>query len=214
MGRRRKIKLNEIDRRTIDCKCGRPVQVFDTAVVSVTCYFCATKETPIPAGYIDDIEQYEREEKEEKRQEKEMKLSGKKRGRGRPKGSKNKKKSDVKVSVKRCNKKERTMDNEQNEVSQDKEVKKVTAKKSVARGKGKRGRKPSVGAKVLDYIKTHSDNNIKFNDILNVYSEERKRLGKYNASTEKRNCLSTLYILKRDQKIVELEPKSVYALKK
>jgi hypothetical protein len=205
MGRRRKIKLDDLEWRTVRCDCGRPVEVQDKQVESVQCCFCSIGMRPIPDGYWQDIEDAQKAEAEEKEKPKK---------RGRPKGSKNKKtlskeKKRKEKVLKHCRKKENSMDKNKEEndaVQAAKDFVKKTAKKST----GKRGRKPTVGAKVLSYIK-EQNTNVKFDDILTVYSEERKRLGKFDASTEKRNCLSTLYIMKRDGKIREVEPKTVYA---
>jgi hypothetical protein len=198
MGRRRKIKLDDLEWRTVRCDCGRPVEVQDKQVESVQCCFCSIGMRPIPDGYWQDIEDAQKAEAEEK---------AKPKKRGRPKGSKNKKtiqkeraaKGQTVKETKKCGRKTKGK-------TMDKKVKK-TEKKTA---KGKRGRKPTVGAKVLSYIK-EQNTNVKFDDILTVYSEERKRLGKFDASTEKRNCLSTLYILRRNSKIREVEPKKIYA---
>jgi hypothetical protein len=81
----------------------------------------------------------------------------------------------------------------------------------------KRGRKPTVGKAVLKFINEHEDN-VKFEDILEVYSKARaeqnakKPNPKYDPKNDHRACLSTLYILaKKDKRIVEVEPKKVYS---
>ena len=78
---------------------------------------------------------------------------------------------------------------------------------------GKRGRKATVGAKVLNFVRENSP--ARFEDILQVYSEERDRLGKKDpdAKVEERNCRSTLYVMVRDGKLVEVEKKKTYSVK-
>jgi len=76
---------------------------------------------------------------------------------------------------------------------------------------GKRGRKATVGAAVLGYIQGQKGE-VKFTDILGVYSAEREKLGKKaSEEVESRNCHSTLYVMVRDGKIREVTKKSVYA---
>jgi hypothetical protein len=164
---------------------------------------------PIPKGYMGDIDQFEKEEAEER----ERKRTGK---RGRPRKNPEAKVDENKPKRPRGrprknpivqeDKPKRSRGRPRKGENMDKQVKKTAVK-----GKGKRGRKPSVGAKVLDFI-NESKGNVKFNDILSVYSDERERLGKRgSAEIEKRNCLSTLYIMKRDGKIREVTPKTVYS---
>lgn len=204
MGRRRKIKLDELEKRILRCACGRACQVNDKKVTEVTCCLCALNLKPIPEGYWDDIVEAEKRAADAK---------AKPKKRGRPKGSKNKstmekeRKSKLAETKKVDEPSPKKGGRKKKEKSMSKSVKK-TEKKSA---KGKRGRKPTVGAKVLSYIQEQKEN-VMFNDILNVYSTERERLGKKSSpEIEKRNCLSTLYIMKRDGKIREVKPKSVYA---
>jgi len=168
--------------RTLHCECGKAIKVINDKVESVQCYSCLTGMAVIPDGYWEDIKQAEKKLDEEKTV---------KRGRGRPR--KHPVTDEPKVKRGRGRpRKEKSM-SEQNAI----------------KVKGKRGRKANVGAKVLQYIKENKT--AKFNDILTVYSAERERLGKKQSETiEKRNCLSTLYILKRDGKINEIESKAVY----
>jgi len=79
------------------------------------------------------------------------------------------------------------------------------------KAKGKRGRKATVGDKVMTFIKSQQGN-VEFKDILKVYSEERERLGKKSTpKIEERNCRSTLYVLVNyDKRLMEVEPKRVY----
>lgn len=94
--------------------------------------------------------------------------------------------------------------------------KKVSAMKKEKRmdvkgGTGKRGRKATVGSAVLNYIKEQKGD-VKFSDILTVYSAEREKLGKKSTpEIEARNAYSTLYVLARDGKIREVSKKSIYA---
>lgn len=84
-------------------------------------------------------------------------------------------------------------------------------KKVDVKGGGKRGRKATVGSAVLSYIKDHPGE-VKFTDILNVYTQEREKLGKKaTPEIESRNCHSTLYVMVRDGKIREVTKKSVYS---
>jgi len=198
MGRRRKIKLQELDARTMWCKCGKPVDIIDKSVESVTCVYCATNMRPIPEGYDEDIIAASKEIVVEIERKKSRK-------RGRPAGAKNKKtllkEKQAKVKVEKPEAKPKMV----------KEKKMKVVKKTEAKGKGKRGRKPSVGAKVLQYI-NEQKSEVRFDEILNVYSSERERLGKKSTpQIEKRNCLSTLFIMQRDGKIREIKRKEVYA---
>ena len=76
---------------------------------------------------------------------------------------------------------------------------------------GKRGRKATVGAKIIEFV-TSSNDKVSFEDILKVYSEEREHLGKKDPDPkiEERNCRSTLYIMVRDGKLVEVDKKKTY----
>lgn len=92
-----------------------------------------------------------------------------------------------------------------------KAMNKVEKKVDVKNGTGKRGRKATVGSAVLGFIKEQKGE-VKFTDILNVYSAEREKLGKKaTPEIESRNCHSTLYVMVRDGKIREVTKKSVYA---
>lgn len=75
---------------------------------------------------------------------------------------------------------------------------------------GKRGRKATVGSAVLGFIKGQKGE-VKFTDILNVYSSEREKLGKKSTpEIEARNCYSTLYVLCRDGRLAEVSKKTTY----
>jgi hypothetical protein len=80
----------------------------------------------------------------------------------------------------------------------------------------KRGRKATVGKAVLSFI-NEQKNDVKFEDILEVYSKVREEQNqkkpnpKYSKKNDHRACLSTLYILNRDGRIEEVVPKKVYA---
>lgn len=87
----------------------------------------------------------------------------------------------------------------------------VERKLDVNGSSGKRGRKATVGTAVLGYIKSQSGD-VKFADILTVYSAERSKLGKKASDAiEARNCHSTLYVMVRDGKLREVTKKSVYS---
>ena len=196
MGRQRKITLSDLDPRTMWCECGIPVPVIDKDVVSVKCCLCLNQMHLIPKSYTADLDVIEKEIEEEK----ERKRLGK---RGRPKIVPDK---DVEEKPKRKRGRPRKEESEMKD-NIVKQVVKKTATKSVEN----RGRKPSVGGKVLSFIQ-ESKGDVKFNDILSVYSGERDRLGKRGTDEiEKRNCLSTLYIMKRDGKIREVSPKTIYS---
>jgi len=207
MGRPRKITLNELQPRTMYCSCGEPIHVIDVSTESVTCVFCATNMRPIPDGYDEDIVAASQVVKEEVARKKTRK-------RGRPAGAKNKKTIEREKAM--------TAQSVTKEKVEKKTVKKPAKKRcgpkktkeskmnTTSKVKGKRGRKATVGAKVLQFI-NEQNQEVPFNDILNVYSSERDRLGKKGTDEiEKRNCLSTLYILKRDEKILEIKPKQLY----
>jgi len=174
-------------KRTLFCDCGRAIEnVNNDKTETVTCYYCLTGMKKIPEGYWDDIVELENKAAEA--------AESPKRGRGRPR------KHPV---VEEENKVKRGRGRPKKESN-------MQEKKAEAKGTGKRGRKATVGAKVLEYI--NENRTAKFEDILTVYSEERERLGKKKSDDiEKRNCLSTLYIMKRDGKIREVTPKSEYA---
>lgn len=187
MGRPRKMKPTELGARTMWCKCGEPIEVCDDRITAVTCVYCATNMRPIPNGYVGDVHDILKDMEEER-------LAKRNRKRGRPVGSKNKvtKVEDIEVKTK-CPKKA---------------PKSKTSK--VGQGRG-RGRVATVGAKVLEFIDSHKGN-VKIKDILNIYSTERERLGKKaSPDVEKRNCLSTLYVMKKAGKIKEVVSKSVYS---
>ena len=194
MGRKRLVKLKDLKRRDMYCDCGRMVEVLEKDIVEVQCHFCITKSIPIPKGYTKDIERMEKEEQDLI----DNPPPPKKRGRPR--------KNPVEESVVKVKRKRGRPRKKGNEMTQSKKSKKVGKQK-----KSTRGRKPTVGAKVLEFINSQK-NEVRFEDILKVYSEERNRLGKKSTPViEKRNCLSTLYILKRDSKIQEIDPKKIYA---
>lgn len=198
MGRPRKHFPKDVD-KTLNCKtCGKPHKVSGDAV-EVQCEICMMGYAPV-GPMTDTLDQFlekakanvkgkrGRPAKEEKIVEvtstEEVKP---KRGRGRPR------KSALPIE-----KKGKAMD-------------KVEKKVDVKGGTGKRGRKATVGSAVLGYIKGQGGD-VKFNDILNVYTQEREKLGKKaTPEIESRNCHSTLYVMVRDGKIREVTKKSVYA---
>lgn len=213
MGRQRLYRTTELEKRTIFCKCGEPVTVFDKNVQSVICCYCATNTLPIKTDaqfsvYMDIIEQKEKENIENP-------VEKKKRGRPRKvkieEGDNNGvKNSDLTSSIKNPQKRGRGRPRK----NKDKEnimVKTGNKKTEPKKVKGKRGRKATVGAAVLKFI-NESDGNVSFKDILNVYSTKRTEMGKrQDDKIEERNCRSTLYILKDKCKIREVEKNTVYA---
>lgn len=101
-------------------------------------------------------------------------------------------------------------------LSTDKKGKKMT-KESVVKnmepkgGSGKRGRKATVGAAVLSFIKSKGGD-VPFTDILGVYSSEREKMGKKGTpEIETRNCYSTLYVMCHGKAtLVEVAKKQTY----
>ena len=254
MGRKRLLKLHELERRTMYCKCGEPVQVDRKDVISVLCCYCASGVTPIrTVKQLMELDKREEEAaKKQKEKESALLVNGKKK-RGRPKGSKNRSTLEREAMAKKLKERveravelsvaEKIVDEVEKEEAVAKKTKstkkrgrgrprKAVVKKgktmeekkdapvkakrkskktSVKKGTGKRGRRPTVGAAILKLL-NEADGGVKFNDILSTYSETRKEMGKQDSpNIEERNCRSTLYIMKRNGKIRELEPKTVYA---
>ena len=235
MGRKRKITLSQLNERTLECKCGRMVEVNDDNVVDVTCCFCLTKSVPLRLLSPEAMAEYEELEKKRINEAtvKPTKLSknGKKLGRPRKtnptvsidSGPMKKKlqskaldeifKRGRKTVEVKCEKPTKVKAAIRNVKKQKANPKPVKAKKgnTMDKVKGKRGRKPTVGAKVLGFI-TQQNGNVDFPEILRVYSEEREKLGKKDTpKVEERNCRSTLYILVRDGKLREVDAKKTYA---
>jgi len=192
MGRKRLLKMSDLKRRTLWCECGTPVEVMENDTDKVICPYCAIGMRPIPNGYIKDLDEIEKMIAEEK-------ANKKNKERGRPVGSTNqktieKKSKDSKAVIKKP-----------------KEKPKKIKEKRMTNVNGKRGRKSTVGGKVLEFINSQKGD-VLFEDILKIYSNERERLGKKSdPATEKRNCFSTLFIMKRDGKIKEVKRKELYA---
>jgi len=131
-----------------------------------------------------------------------------KRGRGRPRKTPEKKgKTMDNTETKKQNKNKTTGPAAYKRNA--KAEKKV--KKTAPKGTGKRGRKSTVGVAIMNLLGANPTG-VKFEDILSTYSNTRQAMGKQDSpAIEERNCRSTLYIMKRDSKILELEPKKVYA---
>ena len=190
MGRKRihftKIENNKI----LKCEgCGAEL-VCSSEAVKATCGNCVTGFKPIPENApIPELVSISNNEKTEPTEKKK---------RGRPRKNpiievKDEKKIKAQEKGKKMNKTTKT--------------KKVDVKG----GTGKRGRKANVGVAVLNFIQSQRGE-VKFGDIVNVYSAERDKLGKKaTPEIEARNCYSTLYIMQREGKIREIQKKSLYA---
>jgi hypothetical protein len=162
MGRPRKIKLEELNRRTMECKCGREVEVLDADVKEVTCCFCTNGVLPVTNSRSHMEREWDKMVQNEKN-EKAAKLIVKR----------NAPRDGAEVMIK-----ERMM------------------------GTGKRGRKPTVGAAILNHV-NGSANPVTFGSIFNVYTETRKTM---NTATdkpeiEKRNCNALVYNMVKTGKI-------------
>jgi hypothetical protein len=184
MGRKR-IHFGDVGFKKLPCiTCGREHMV-DTATVEVECGTCLVKRKSVavtPAAAPTKVAKTNVEEKT-------VTTTGK-RGRGRPR------KNPVETDKK--GKSMKTVE------------KKVEAKGETTNG-CKRGRKSTVGSAVLNFIKAQTGD-VKFNDILTVYSAEREKLGKKSTpEIESRNAHSTLYVMVRDGKIREVVKKSIYS---
>lgn len=205
MGRRRKHFEKIGENKILACdKCGEEIKVSDSCE-SVRCGLCTLNQKVITNTLLTESanelnKRHENDSDEQKTidvlnaLDKEIEgLEAKvkvKRGRGRPR----------KNPVLPTEKKEKAMDN-------------VTEKNVEVKGitRGKRGRKSTIGTAVLNFIKEQKGD-VKFTDILGIYTTEREKLGKKaTPEIESRNCYSTLYVLCRDGKIREVQKKSVYA---
>jgi hypothetical protein len=186
MGRPRK-NVGNGALKDLACNCGRVHRVLEETT-SVICDTCLLKLRPVNTKT--DIDKLTVVKVKERICEVvEEGVVKEKRGRGRPR------KNAVLSADKKGGKK---MDTNEKKVD-------------VKGGTGKRGRKATVGAAVLGFIKEQKGD-VKFGDILNVYTAEREKMGKKaTPEVETRNCFSTLYVLARDGKIREVTKKSVYA---
>lgn len=216
MGRKRMKKVGELNVRDMLCsKCNSVlVEVMDDKVESVTCTYCANGVIPLSALNEEQLAEYDKEEAKQIAQQKakqnqpKYSKNGKRLGRP-PKRTKN---IDTKTATEVIEKLEKKPEPEQPKKKVVK--KKKRSKKMDTNQKGKRGRKSTVGAKILSFMESKKGENVPFSDILNVYSEERERMGKKNPDpkVEERNCYSSLYIMVRDGKLEEVEKKSVYKM--
>jgi hypothetical protein len=217
MGRKR-TKFSDAEDKTLKCgTCGTEHRVSGDSV-SVQCDICLLGLKPISKMTPAELDQLDKNEKAAKVKPidivsatakefvKKMEtdpinslvknlgesIVGVKRGRGRPR----------KNPILPPDKKGNVMANEK--VGVEKKV-------DVVGGTGKRGRKSTVGSAVLGFVKAQAGE-VKFADILNVYSSEREKLGKKaSPEIESRNCYSTLYVLCQNGKLREVTKKSVYS---
>jgi len=94
----------------------------------------------------------------------------------------------------------------------DKKKRKVISKKGKSMNKkktGKRGRKPTVGTALLNYI--NENKKVGIEDLYKVYSDKLAEMNKSGSEErQRRNLYSTLFILNRDEKIQTLEKRKVY----
>jgi len=246
MGRKRKIKLSDLRKRTLKCECGRSVTVYDNNVVAVKCTFCTNNVVPLKTQRDFDKQDKVELKREEKIKNKPPRLSKNGKRLGRP-PKKDRNKADKALDAietyfkKKAQRKQRDKDlvssidvvsnlvnntpvEEEQEkttktvrkVKQQKKQKKKVKKKGNKKmknkkTKGKRGRKPTVGAKIISFVNAQPGK-VKFEEILQIYSEERDRLGKKDPDPkiEERNCRSTLYIMVRDGKLKEVDKKKTY----
>ncbi len=197
MGRPRKNFPKEHD-KVLKCKtCGKEHRCTGDAV-EVQCDICLLGLKPINplTDVLDAFAEKAKEKGKRGRPAKEEKVLEvtsteevkPKRGRGRPR----------KNAVLSADKKGKKMD-------------KVEKKVDVKGGTGKRGRKATVGSAVLNFVREQKGE-VKFADILNVYSAEREKLGKKaTPEIETRNAYSTLYVLCQNGKLREVSKKSIYA---
>jgi hypothetical protein len=198
--------------KNLACKCGKVHKVADETT-EVTCDTCFLKLCPIDCSKdVDKLIQASQQEN---------KVKGK---RGRPRNVENESvessednfdsTNDIEVVEDVKIKRGRGRPRKNAVLSADKKGKRmdnVEKKVDVKGGTGKRGRKATVGSAVLGFIKGQSGE-VKFTDILNIYTQEREKLGKKaTPEVESRNCHSTLYVMVRDGKIREVAKKSVYA---
>lgn len=229
MGRRRKIKVDDLYEHTMNCeKCGIPLLAYDKNVQSVLCGNCHMGTVPCQ-NFPDAMKQLD--ELADKQEE--MQSNQPKRGkRGRRSKRKQKKveraNSALNSLVKKLNRKVISENQEddanenvksvsqstnENVVNVEKKPKKKKCSKRERRNEmAKRGRKSTVSARIVEHLQENSP--ASFDDLLKVYSEERTRMGKNSGDPkiEMRNCRSTLYVLVRNGKLVEVEKKKVYAL--
>lgn len=199
MGRRMVKKLEDINARSIECsECGRLIKVMYDKVESVKCEYCSMglkDVTDIPEIGLEEFNENSLDGTPETKV---------KRKRGRPKGSKNKKnvKPSYVVNKKKMVKKESYVGKKESS----------NMENSKSNGKGKRGRKATVGAALLSFMKEHNGK-ASVEQLQEVYSSEREKMGKKSSpEVEARNLHSTLYMQKRSGKIEEVEKNKVYRI--
>lgn len=218
MGRQAKSGGSVIDhnKRVMECSCGELVTVFNSDVKEVTCSYCAMGVVPVRTDA--QFEELDRVERERALDQKQEMIEKKKRGRGRPKGSKNKSSGKIsKYERKPNNEYVNTKQNLNHNTSEKKNTisekgKPMNEKKST----GRRGRKSTVGVAILNLLNNEENGSgVHFNKILETYKETNKSLGKnLTDPIMERNCRSSLYIMKRDGKIREVEHRNIYAINK
>jgi predicted RNA-binding Zn-ribbon protein involved in translation (DUF1610 family) len=177
-----------ITSKTLNCKtCGKKITVSGDAV-EVECGLCLINRCS-PESLREEIERVAGKPKP-------VFVNGVKRGRGRPK-------KDVTVVVKKNNK--------PLERVKKMEISPIKVTKEVKHGE-KKDRKATIGSTIVNFICSQKGE-VKFSDILGVYSKECELRGKRNPDQliEERNCSSTLYILARNNQIREVSKKSLYS---
>lgn len=191
MGRRMKQKILR-DPKILNCvKCNSPVDVYDDNVVEVNCCIGRHIVTEDMEKRMDpeDLKAFGYSDE----QIAELKAPKK---RGRPKGTVKPKKKKVGKPAGRSRK-----------------VKRKPVKKGNTMANGKRGRKATVGAAVLGFLRENKDRDVNVSELLPVYEDARKQYGKHSgdAKVEQRNLNSTLYIMAHQTfKVTEVEKKTLY----
>lgn len=198
MSRKNIKKLDDINERWLPCSnCGRLVQVMYDKVKSVKCEFCSIGVTDITNySNIENLPEFDENSIDGKKVEKEKKK------RGRPKGSKKNKSSYI-VNKKKMVKKYDCVGKKENTVMEN---------VGGSSCKGKRGRKATVGAALLSFMKDNGGS-ANVDQLQTVYNSEREKMGKKSSpEVEARNLRSTLYAQKKSGKIEEVEKNKVYRI--
>jgi len=210
MSRRRNISIDQLEHRILRCKCGEPVPVVDNDVVSVECAYCVNHVRPyskLSWGQFTALE--EKEIREEQVEEMAETLAKKIKHRsGQSKKEKNVE-SAMKCLESYLNKEARSAlenlgqspdtEGESLEINQKPSKTKATVESEQT------SRKSIIGDVITNFV-VKSEDPVKFEDILAIYSETRKMLGKKNPDPkiEERNCRSTLYALVKRNRICEV----------
>ena len=204
------VSTSDMTSRIMRCACGEKVTVIGDDVVSVKCCYCSSNSVPVrTAKQFEELMRVE--ETRIKEEAKVVKV------RGRPKMTDEEKKQKQEEKRKKVleSKKHVELIRSKGKIKQKKGKSMNTSEGSNAvvgnavKGKETRGRKATVGHAVLDYIQKSGKAN--FGDVYSVYSSKLKEIGKgVDEDRQKANLYSTLYILKRNGKIKEIEKRSVY----